>query len=132
MKNRSPSRIMAVQIPPRPLHQTEREVLEHILSADFPGSAELRTQVSDAEVVSPWGEASASVDLTVPESTTKASLPPGLAPVEATVVDDAGELVGEILIWTDGGRLASIEYAWYGPDAPAALPPTKNVTIRVP
>jgi hypothetical protein len=123
---------MAVQIPPRPLNQKEREVLEHILNADFPGSAELRTQISDAEVVSLWGKASASVDLRVPESTTRASLPPGVAPVEATVVDETGELVGEILVWTDGGRLASIEYAWYGSDAPAALPSTKNVTIRVP
>ncbi|MDT0305457.1 hypothetical protein RM780_00560 [Streptomyces sp. DSM 44917] len=120
---------MAVQIPPRPLNHGEKEVLECILGADFPGSAELRSQVGEAEVVSLWGDGSVSVDLRVPEDTAKADLVSGVAPVEATVVDDTGELVGEILVWVDRGRLAGLEYAWYGADAPTSLPPAENINV---
>ncbi|MFC8721942.1 hypothetical protein, partial [Kitasatospora sp. NPDC057198] len=48
---------------PRPLNAAERAVLEHLLSADFPGAAELRAGLDELEVVGAWFPGSLSVDL---------------------------------------------------------------------
>lgn len=122
---------MVVPITPRLLGQDERGVLEHILSADFPGAAELRRQLGEAEVVALWVEGSVSVDLRVPETVPRARLASGVAPVTATVVDDAGELIGEILIWTEEGRMAALEFAWYGEEAPASLPTAEQIQVSL-
>lgn len=101
----------------------------HVLSADFPGSEELRCQLDNVEVVAQWGVGSVSVDLVVRGDFPVAPVPSGVAPVEATVVDQSGELVGEIILWTQSGALSGLEYAWYGDEPPAFLPAVDRIVV---
>lgn len=113
---------MRVPIEPRPLTAKEREVLERILQLDFPGAAELRHQLDRTWVVALWGSNSVSVDLRVMDDAPRAPIPNGVVPVNCTTVDERGELIGEIILWTEAGMLSSLEYAWYGDEPPTSLP----------
>ncbi|WP_327732501.1 hypothetical protein OG749_45555 [Streptomyces nojiriensis] len=112
-----------LSIDPRPLNADERAVLEHILSAEFVGSSQLRSQLDRTEVIAVWGPDSVSVDLQVREPCEHAALPEALVPVNAQVHDPSGAYVGEILVWTDrGATLAALELAWVTDEMPASLP----------
>ncbi|MFD4995019.1 hypothetical protein [Streptomyces buecherae] len=113
---------MQVPVTPRPLTAEERAVVETVLRAGFAGSAELRQQLDQARVVALWGARSVSVDLHVMGDAPRARMPSGPAPVTCTVVDEGGELMGEILLWTESGMLSGLEYAWFGDQPPASLP----------
>ncbi|MBO0514191.1 hypothetical protein [Streptomyces beijiangensis] len=55
-----------------------------------------------------------------------------LVPVDAHVLDQAGEYVGELLVWTDrGATLAALEYAWVTDEMPTSLPPVGQVKVTV-
>lgn len=115
---------------PRELNEAERAVLRRVLSVDFPGAAELRAQVEHAVVTAPWGDRSVSVDLEVDgDAARRADLPSGPVPVDASVSDADGSLLGEIIVWTGSGQLSAIEYAWYTDAAPTELPPPERVTV---
>lgn len=117
-------------VAPRPLNPAERALLEHVLSADVPGAAELRGQLDRTEVVARWGPGSVSVDLRVREPVRHAGAS-GLLPVGAAVHDEAGEYIGELLVWTDGGAtLSALEYAWVTDEMPRELPPVERVRIE--
>lgn len=124
----------AVPIPidPRPLTKAERAVLSHMLSADFPGVIELRSQLDHAEATGIWVDGLPSVDLRVPRSIARADIPGSLAPVEGEVTDEHGAQTGTLLIWLDTGTLAGLEYAWVTDEPPTTLPePTQiHLTIR--
>ncbi|KQV15817.1 hypothetical protein ASE03_32410 [Kitasatospora sp. Root187] len=93
-------------IEPRPLNDSERAVLEHLLEADFAGAPALRGQLDRTEVVATWGTGSVSV------------LPAG-----AGVYDRCGEYIGELLLWAEGGTtLSALEYAWVTAEMPTSLP----------
>lgn len=65
-----------------------------------------------------------ATELTVtvrPESAT-ATYSDGPLPVRAIVEDSAGNATGELLIWMENGRIASVEHAWYTDEAPRAWP----------
>ncbi|MGV9316002.1 hypothetical protein ACWDR0_28010 [Streptomyces sp. NPDC003691] len=110
-------------VDPRPLNADERAVLEHILSADFPGASQLRSQLDRTEVTAVWGRGSVSVDLQVREPCEHAALPAALVPVDAQVHDPSGARIGEILVWTDrGATLAGLEFAWVTEEMPTSLP----------
>jgi hypothetical protein len=49
--------------------------------------------------------------------------------VNATVLGDAGELFGEILLWASGGYLSAVEFAWYGDEPPAAFPDVDAIRV---
>ncbi|GLY52453.1 hypothetical protein [Lentzea sp. NBRC 102530] len=112
---------------PRPLAPSERAVLARILAADVPGAAGLRAQLDHVRVLKPWYEGSASLD--VDTSGPAAEVADGVLPVDAPV-HAAGEYVGEILLWTTGGRLSAIEYAWVTDEPPSRLPPVDQVMAR--
>ncbi|WP_053641912.1 MULTISPECIES: hypothetical protein [unclassified Streptomyces] len=108
---------------PRPLNADERAVLEHILSTEFTGAPQLRSQLDRTEVIAVWGPGSVSVDLRVREPCEHAALPEALVPVDAPVHDPSGAYVGEVLVWTDrGATLAALEFAWITDEMPTSLP----------
>ncbi|MBW8707154.1 hypothetical protein MBT84_46735 [Streptomyces sp. MBT84] len=112
-----------LSIDPRPLNADERAVLEHILSAEFVGASQLRSQLDRTEVIATWGSDSVSVDLQVREPYEHAALPEALVPVDAQVHDPSGAYAGEILVWTDrGATLAALEFAWVTDEMPTSLP----------
>jgi hypothetical protein len=122
-----------LSIAPRPLNTDERAVLEHILSADFAGAAQLRSQLDRTEVIAVWGPGSVSVDLRVREPCEHAALPEALVPDVAPVHDPCGAYVGEVLVWTDrGATLAALEFAWITDEMPTSLPLVVNGRLRWP
>ncbi|MFE9647274.1 hypothetical protein ACFYO0_24800 [Streptomyces sp. NPDC006365] len=104
--------------------------MERILQVDFPGAAELRNQLGQVRVVALWGSNSVSVDLRVMDDAPRAPVPTGASPVTFTVIDEEGELVGEILLWTESGMLSGLEYAWYGDQPPASLPEVDRMVMQ--
>ncbi|MFB8406048.1 hypothetical protein [Streptomyces sp. NPDC055912] len=112
-----------LSIDPRPLNADERAVHEHILSAEFVGVSQLRSQLDRTEVIAVWGPDSVSVDLQVREPCAQAALPKTLVPVDAHVHGPSGAYVGEILVWTDrGATLSALEFAWVIDEMPTSLP----------
>lgn len=117
-------------VEPRPLDAAERALLEHILSAEFVGASELRSQLDHTEVTAVWGPGSVSVDLRVQGPCRHAALPTLLVPVDAEVHDPSGAYIGELLIWTDeGATLAALEFAWITDEMPTSLPPVVDVRL---
>ncbi|BCL18240.1 hypothetical protein ACPCBX_06160 [Streptomyces tuirus] len=113
----------SLSIDPRPLNADERAVLEAILSAEFAGASQLRTQLDRTEVTAIRGPDSVSVGLRVREPCEHAALRTELVPVDAHVHDPSGTYVGEILVWTDrGATLAALEFAWVTDEMPTSLP----------
>jgi len=47
-------------------------------------------------------------------------------------VTHAGELVGEVIVWVKGGRLAGLEYAWLTDVAPSGMPDANDVVTAGP
>jgi hypothetical protein len=119
----------ALRVYPRSLTQREHALLGLILSVDFPGARELRAQLSTVEVVRPWAEGSASLDLRVVSAAASADGVSSPISVGALVVDDAGEPVGELLVWLADGLLAGLEYAWFTDDMPLVLPAPEHVRL---
>lgn len=115
----------------RPLSPLEQRVLAKLLSAEFPGAQELRNQLAHTRVTRPWGSESPSVDLDVPPGVPEARIDDGIVPATGTVMDVAGELFGELLLWVSGGRLSALEFSWYGDTAPTELPDPDLVTVSV-
>ncbi|MFJ4910662.1 hypothetical protein ACIQCR_34855 [Streptomyces sp. NPDC093249] len=118
-----------VPVAPRPLNPVERAVLEHVLASDFTGSSELRSQIVSAEVVAAWAPGSVSIDLRVLEPVRRASLGAGIVPVDAQVLDEQGQYIGELLVWVEDGALAGLEYAWITDKMPTALPPVERIRL---
>lgn len=114
----------------RPLTEEERGVLHHILSAPFPGAAELREQIAAARVTKNWDPAgSPSIDIFVPADSPKAQVSDGPIPTAAQVVDAEGSYLGELIVWITGGRLSALEYSWVTDEPPARLPEVSWIRI---
>ncbi len=119
---------LPVRVPPRALSEHERAVLALVLSAAGPGSEVLLAQLDRTRVVALWAPGSVSVDLAVDGDGPRApqcagALPVDARVVDARVVDEFGEYVGELLVWISAdGTLAALEYAWIVDDSPTTLP----------
>jgi hypothetical protein len=95
---------------PRPLLPGERAILLAVLNyQDFDGRDELVAQVDAARVDGYCGCGCATVDLTVDPAAPSA--PKGYWPIpnEAIVIDAAGEPIGGIIIFVDGGYLLMLQ-----------------------
>lgn len=105
-------------------HQV-RELLSDVLGhVDFPGRDELLHQVMTVKVT---GGPVTMLDLRVIEPTQPSALTDGAAPLSATVFDDAGTSVGELLLWVESGFLSVLEFAWWSDDPPERLPDPDRV-----
>jgi hypothetical protein len=97
----------------RPLSEREREVLDHLLSTDFPGVEALRMQADHVLV-----EIESDVDPTVNLVVTGADVPfaevVDRTPVEAWSTRDwnSDDFV-QVILFVDDGRLSSLELNWY-------------------
>ncbi|WP_153340788.1 hypothetical protein [Nocardia aurantia] len=121
---------MAIPISPRALNAAERALLVHILSVEFAGAAELRSQIEQVEVTAIRTSHSVSVDFRVREPLRRATALTNLVPVDAHVLDGAGEYLGEVLVWIEDGALAGLEYAWVTDDMPTRLPEIASIRLR--
>ena len=62
------------------------------------------------------------IDLVVPGPAPALLLPDGpLRPIPS-VLDEAGVITGEVIIWVEGGRLTGVERPWFTDDAPDLWP----------
>ncbi|WP_143047127.1 hypothetical protein [Amycolatopsis xylanica] len=109
------------------MSQAERDVLHRVLSERFDGHEQLLAQVDEAEVTALWDHGSVSVDLRVPAAR-GGTARSGPIPVRALVNDESGDLLGEVLVWVNDGKLAALEYAWYGDDMPSSWPDPANIS----
>jgi hypothetical protein len=103
-------------------------VLAHVLSVEFAGAAELRAQLDHVEVIAPWAPDSPSVDLRVQDAT-RSPHPGASIPVDAQVLNEFGDVAGELLVWLQDGLLAALEYAWVTDDMPAVLPAVGQIRL---
>lgn len=104
----------------RPLTARERDVLDRLLSADFPGAAELRNQ---ARSVSADREGMI-IDLIVSDAVPRAPVV-SRTPVQAVVDGDGYD--GGLLLLVNDGRLSALEYWWVTEEKPGVFPPISAV-----
>lgn len=112
----------------RPLRDDERALLDHLLSLDQPGFAELRQQALSAEVARSDANGFA---LVVPLAEPPAPIAHG--PVVARAVDPSkDDYRFDVFLWiTRGGYLEGVEVMW--PDgSPGALPRPDELTAPMP
>jgi hypothetical protein len=119
----------SVHFDPRPLSEAERRVLRHVLSMEFAGASELRSQLDQVEVIAQWSLDSTSVDFRVPNATARSPQRSGIIPLNAHVLNESGDYVGELLVWLEDGLLAGLEYAWVTDDMPTVLPDVEQIRL---
>ena len=101
---------------PRLLSDRERDILDLLLSVDFPGAVELRQQ---AVSVSAEREGMI-IDLVVSAESPRATVV-NRTPVQAVVDGDGYD--GGVLLFVDDGRLSALEYGWVTQERPDVMPP---------
>lgn len=119
----------SVPIGPRPLSEAERRVLAHVLSIEFAGASELRSQLDQVEVIAQWSLDSTSVDFRVRDATARSPQRVGIIPVNAHVLNESGDYVGELLVRLEDGVLAGLEYAWVTDDMPTVVPDIEQIRL---
>jgi hypothetical protein len=119
------------QVSGRPLSDVERRVVNHLLSADFAGVAELREQLRGARVLGNWKpDGSPSFDIWLPPDVPRSSFMEHVAPIAASVISaDDESYMGEIMLWLAEGKLSGVEYSWVTDDPPTALPDPANIHL---
>ncbi|MFD3509304.1 hypothetical protein [Nocardia sp. NPDC058666] len=116
-------------IHPRPLTDLESVVLTELLSVGGAGADEFRAQIPDSEVVATWGAGSPSVDLAVRGGVQAVTSTDGIF-ANATVTDNSGSPIGELILWVENGWLSAIEYGWYTDERPRCLPEPARITVH--
>lgn len=107
--------------PRRALSLREHAVLLWVL-CELGESEVAEALQAQSGVVSVVGGLPTMLELSVPMGTRKATVPDGPLPVRAIVTDEAGGPIGEVLVWSTGGYLSALEYAWYTDDPPGGIP----------
>lgn len=70
------------------------------------------------------------VDGAAKEPGRQAPLATSLVLVDAQVLDECGEYVGELLVWVqDGAILAELKYTWATDVMPTVLPPVERIRL---
>jgi hypothetical protein len=110
----------------RALSDREREVLDALLSADFPGSAQLRVQADRVRVSGRCDCPCPTIYLSVDEAVANA-VTHDRVPVRAEVATGAGD---SVLLFADSGRLSSLEYAWID-EPPMEFPSPGELIVRI-
>lgn len=116
-----------MEIEPRQLTQAERGVLTLLLSRDFPGVEDPRSQSPDVVAVGRCDCGCPSIELA--QTGMSSGGRSTLAPIEGRVTGDHGAPPIEVLLFTDDGQLSYLELVWYGESAPEAWPDIDNIEL---
>ena len=94
----------------RSLTQSEVAALDFMLSADFPGVAELRQQARTARVVGRCSCGCPSIDIAVDRTVA----PPAIAVLPGAVASATSRdpRVTHLTLWVDGDYLSGLELSW--------------------
>jgi hypothetical protein len=98
----------------RPLTPREREILDHLLSVERPGVAELRQQ-AEAALARPWACGCASIDLVVDQIRARPSPIRGRPAIETQSKErEDPSRIFDLLLWVEVGWLSGLELVAYG------------------
>ena len=111
-------------IKPRPLSPEERALMEFLLSAEFPGRDELRSQLDSVEAIGACECGCGTVSLQVAKSAA------GVSAEKPIPVKAYGELVDVILL-ARNGFLSSLELVFHDPRAPRPFPKPGDLKLWV-
>ncbi|WP_326836025.1 hypothetical protein VSH64_14070 [Amycolatopsis rhabdoformis] len=114
--------------PPRPLTTRERATLDLLLSPDFPGAEELRSQVSSAVVVGRCDCGCPTIDFQVDAAAPPARVPWRLAPSELETLPTGGEPPDQVMLFVEDGRLSCLEYVAFD-QRPAQWPDPRSMRV---
>lgn len=109
----------------RPLTDRERALIDRFLSYDFPGVEQLRAQLSTLQAWSSCSCGCGSIAL-LADRRVAASPRTTWSPLEADVIDDAENLIGGLLLFTNDGYLDDLEIYSFQ-DEPLQLPPVDRI-----
>jgi hypothetical protein len=104
----------------RSLTARERDILDLLLSADFPGARELREQALSVSAE----RDGMIIDLIVSSGRPRATVL-SRTPVQAVVDGDGYD--GGLLLFVDDGQLSALEYWWVTEERPDVFPPPSAV-----
>jgi hypothetical protein len=110
---------------PRELKLNERDLLDFLLSADFPGNDQLREQLKRAEVVGDCDCGCGTIDLSV--------RPPFVAANSHEPIPVEAHRAGiDVLLFVRDGRLSSLEIVDYENNRPLTYPSPNKLELWVP
>ena len=109
---------------PRLLSDRERDILDLLLSVDFPGAVELRQQAESVTAESEGMIVTLAVSAASPRATVVSR-----TPVQAVVDGDGYD--GGLLLFVDEGRLSALEYWWVTEERPDVLPPLTAIGAAI-
>jgi hypothetical protein len=119
----------SVDIPPRPLTDSERAILDRLLEPDFGGAEELRQQASGPQVVGQCDCGCPTIDLAVSPESPRSPIASNVSPVEARVTPLGDEPPGDLLLFLRDGCLASLEYVYYTCTPPDRWPDAERIDL---
>lgn len=111
---------------PRVASENERKLLNALLAHEFDGADELRLQVGNVHARSGCTCGCGTIDLIVDRSAAPRSAADSPLGVEGEVADEAGNLIGGLLLFVEDGYLCSLEVYAYE-DVALPLPSLSNV-----
>ena len=116
---------------PRPLSPAEREVLDLMLSKDFPGAGSLRSQVPCVQVVGRCDCGCATVSLEVSPEAPRAipDVRGRVLPVTGYVGPNIDEPKAGIIVFVDEGFLSSLEIYSIAEPAPHKWPDLHEIQV---
>ena len=121
-----------MDIEPRPLSDVELAVANLLLSGQFDGVGPLRQQVAGAKVVGRCDCGCPTIYLLPDPSAPSAPVAGPLAPAELRVMPVGEGPPGEVLLFIEAGRVASLEYVFYDDGTPPSRWPDLDRMTVVP
>jgi len=116
---------------PRQLSAIERSILDALLDPEFSGVQALRDQLDGVIVVGRCDCGCPTIDLQASGITLDAASRAtwGRTPYEGVVWDHEGEVVGDIILFVDGGNLTSLEYVQHEGLPPEEWPHIESIGV---
>ena len=115
----------------RPITATEAKVLVALLEENFRGQGVCDQQVKGIEASKGCECGCPTIDLFVHRESAAPSTASSPLPVEADVLDEAGEPIGGILIFLKDGYLSEMELYSYAREPSAEFPPPDRFRVTV-
>lgn len=115
---------MAEPFKPRPLNPSEHALVDLLLSADFPGCDELRSQVDNVEVIGICKCGCGTADLRVKEPAVRS---PSESPIPIEAHSDTPPV--DVLLFVDQGLLSMLELVFYDDRKPRPFPKPNELKL---